>query len=115
MSFGSKHLRDLCSALHQTYRWLGVLHGHALIQLISDIEAFENADELLTYLGVDAAVIPERDTFVVGIGSEYQGTFVAVGAKLQRDTINQVVWSSVQRLKLTEVGRVHDGSRTVCT
>ena len=110
VSFGSKNLRDLCSILYKTYRWLGVPHGNALIQLISDIEAFENAEELLKYLGKDAVVVPERDTFVVGIGSAYQGTFVAVGAKLQRNTTNQVVWSSVQRLKLTEVGRVHDGS-----
>lgn len=88
---------------------MGVPHGQALIQLLSDIEAFENAHELLRYLGQDATVLPERETFVVSIGEDYTATFVAVGVKMNRDTHCRIIWSSVRRLKLAELRRVHDG------
>ena len=106
VSFGSRRLRELCSYLHEAYRWLGITHGQALIRLISDIEALQNADELLKYFGPAASPITERDMIIIEIGTKYKGEFLALGAKIRRDADERIEWSSVHRVKLIEISRV---------
>lgn len=103
VSFGSKKLRTLCATSPELFKWLGVPHAQLFIQLISDAEAFDNAAELLEYLGEDASLILNRDALVVAIGTRYQGVFVATGNKFKRNSAGRVEWYSVRRLKLTEL------------
>lgn len=103
VSFGSKKLRTLCATSSELFKWLGVPHAQLFIQLISDVEAFDNAADLLEYLGNDVSLVLNRDALVVAIGTRYQGVFVATGAKFKRNDAGHVEWSSVRRLKLTEL------------
>jgi hypothetical protein len=85
-------------------RRLGSAHAQALLSLIADAEAFDNADALMEFFGSEAR-LDEHDSLFLAIGSDYRAEFVAVGARVVRDPDGKVDWTSVQRLKLVDILR----------
>ncbi len=104
ISFDTRDLLDCCSNLDVAEQRLGSAHAQALVSLIADAEAFENADDLITFFGSEAHVA-EDDSISLAIGSHYRAVFVAVGVRFVRDADGTVDWTSVQRLKLADLAR----------
>jgi hypothetical protein len=104
ISFGTRNLLECCSNLAAAEQRLGSAHAQALVSLIADAAAFDNADDLTKFLA-PAAQVDEHDSLFLEIGSDYRARFVAVGAKLVRDAGGRVDWTSVQRLKLMDILR----------
>lgn len=105
ISFQDQALHDSCVDLQRAEQLLGSVHADALVTFISDAMAFENAGELIDFLGDDAR-ITANDSLSVAIGSDYRATLVAVGRRFDRDTGRRIVWASVTRLKLVEISRL---------
>jgi hypothetical protein len=82
----------------------GSAHAQALVSLIADAEAFQNANELIEFFGSEARVA-ENDLISLAIGSEYRVGFIAAGVRFVRDADGRVDWTSVQRLKVVDLSR----------
>ena len=104
VSFETSFLRDRCEHINELEDWLGSICALALIRLISDIEAFDNALQLFRYLGSDIEV-NEDDTLYVTIDQYSIAILHPVGTKFRRQPNKQIDWSTVNRIKLTEVRR----------
>ena len=104
ISFDSKSLHDSCVTLAAAEDLLGSTHASALISLISDVEAFENAAELIDFLGNQVKVCSDDSLFVV-IGSDYRAKLVVAGTRFARDIDGRVIWATVARLKLVDISR----------
>jgi hypothetical protein len=104
ISFDTRELLECCSSLEMAEQQLGSAHAQALVSLIADAEAFENASQLIKFFGSDAHVA-ETDTISLAIGSDYRAVFVAAGVRFVRDVDGTVDWTSVQRLKLVDLSR----------
>lgn len=102
ISFASRYLRKVCCNIEFAECELGNLYAQALIAVIADAEAFDNAGEIVAFYEQDAHV-SDDDSLRLALGSNQTAVFVAVGAKFDRDQSGRVVWASVQRLKLVEV------------
>ncbi|NKM44311.1 hypothetical protein GFL91_04765 [Rhizobium leguminosarum bv. viciae] len=72
--------------------------------MIADAEAAENCGEWHDFL-VNDLVLCAADSFQVAVGTEYIASFVPAGRKYKADEHGQTTWSSVTRLKLTEIRR----------
>ncbi|WP_431300641.1 hypothetical protein [Tabrizicola sp. BL-A-41-H6] len=81
---------------------LGPLNAKELITIIADIEAQENAEEMLVFMD-SIAQIADGQTLVVSFGSHCHARFVPVGTRFQRGGADHVVWSTVERLKLIAI------------
>jgi len=82
----------------------GHINAHDLIALIADIEAFDNVEELVEFLGNEATAL-DNDSLLIKFGSEHSLKFVAAGTKFDKD-LDRVVWQSVQRLKLLQISEL---------
>ena len=105
ISFEDQALHDSCVDLHRAEQLFGSVHAGALVTFISDAVAFENASELIDFLGDDVRIAPD-DSLSVAIGSDYRATLVAVGRRVDRDAYRRIAWASVTRLKLVEISRL---------
>jgi hypothetical protein len=104
ISFDTRELRECCSRLEIAEQRLGSAHAQALVSLIADAEAFENANELIEFFEPEANVT-ENDLVSIAIGSDYYVAFVAVGVRFVRDANDRMDWTSVQRLKVVDLSR----------
>jgi hypothetical protein len=104
ISFDTPDLRDCCSSLDVAEQRLGSAHAQALVSLIADAEAFENANDLIMFFGSGAQAAGDN-LICVPTGSEYRAIFVAVGVRFVRTPDGSIDWSSVQRLKLVDLSR----------
>lgn len=104
VSFHTQDLRDRCSRIAIAMECLGTLHARELIELIADIEALENADQLADLRGPDVCK-GEPASLSITIGSAYCAIFTPVGSKFTYCEAGGVDWSSVRRLKLMVVRR----------
>lgn len=105
ISFEDQLLHDTCVDLQRAEQLFGSVHAGALVTFISDATAFENAGELLEFLGDDAR-ISEHDSLSVAIGTDYRAILVVAGNRYGRDALRRVAWTSVTRLKLVEISRI---------
>lgn len=83
---------------------LGSARAQALVSLIADAEAFQNANELIEFFGSEAHV-SENGSISLAIGSDYRVEFVAAGVRFVRYADGRVDWTSVQRLKVLYLSR----------
>jgi len=102
VSFETEQLQRTCYALGVAEAEYGAVHAQALITLIADIEAFDNAYELIDFFGLHSDN-QLGDSLSLAIGSEYRATLVAVGKKYQPDAGGRLNWSRVTRLKLVNI------------
>ena len=104
ISFQDAPLHDLCVDLERAEQMFGSVSAAALVNFISEADAFENVQELIDFLGGDLEVSVD-DSIFVAIGADYRATFVVVGTRFNRDDHGRIVWESVTRLKLVEISR----------
>ena len=105
ISFEAQALHDVCVNLQRAEQLLGSIHAESLVTLISEAMAFENAQELIDFLGEDVR-ISSNDSLSVAIGTDYRVGLVVAGKRFNRDADGRVVWTSVTRLKLVEISRL---------
>lgn len=104
VSFETRDLYECCCRVDIAEQRLGALHAQALATLIADVEAFDNAADLINFFDSDAC-ITEDDSLFLPIGSDYRAKFVVAGTRFQRHGTGRVDWTSVHRLKLTDISR----------
>jgi hypothetical protein len=102
VSYDTTALQQACYVLEQAEQQYGTVHAQALIALIADVEAFENAAELIDFWDEDL-FITNDDSLSLPIGADYRATLASVGNRYRRDADGRVVWSSVTRLKLLAI------------
>lgn len=105
VSFRDRSLHDICTDLNLAERLYGRVEAQALVTLISDAHALENAQELID-LHDGQIFILEDDSLGAVISAEYRAVFVAVGTRFRRSDDDRIRWNSVMRLKLVEVSRL---------
>lgn len=84
---------------------LGSTDAQALTQTLADVEALDDAGELLAFMigtsrGNDAALH-------LAIGRDYEASFVPAGTRIETSEAGEIVWSSVRRLKLMSLVQNH--------
>lgn len=103
VSFGTARLKEICLVLSEAELALGTVNAKALVSVIADIEAHENAEEMMDFMdGIVQA--NDNDTLEIAFGSNYCAQLIPVGTRFQRSGSGQVIWSSVERLKVTAIG-----------
>ncbi|MEF2549080.1 hypothetical protein VQ045_18145 [Aurantimonas sp. E1-2-R+4] len=104
ISFEDDPLYNMCVDLEHAEQAFGSVSAGALVNFISDANAFENVEELMDFLGGDIEISVD-DSLFVAIGSDYRATLVVVGTRFDRNANGRIVWASVTRLKLVEISR----------
>jgi hypothetical protein len=72
--------------------------------IIAEAEAFDNAEELISFYGA-AALVSETDSLELAMGAGYRAEFIATGIQFRRQNSGKIDWASVQRLKLLKLKR----------
>lgn len=103
VSFGTACLKKICLVLSEAEVALGTVNAKALVSIIADIEAHENAEEMLDFMN-GTVQVKDDDTLEIAFGSNYCAHLVPVGVRFQRSDDGQIIWSSVERLKVTTIG-----------
>jgi hypothetical protein len=101
VSFESRELQATCLEIATAEDRLGAAHAQALITLISELEAFQHAEEAIGFIG--NAEVRKDDSLVIPVGSRYLATFVAVGAQVRNNRPERTPWSDVSRLKIVAI------------
>lgn len=104
VSFHSPLLHDICTDLDRAERQYGRVEAQALVTLISDAHALENAQDLIDLHDGEIFIL-EDDSLRVTISADFFAALVAVGTRFERRD-GRISWDSVTRLKLVEVSRV---------
>ena len=104
LSFDDEQLHDICTDLGRAERLYGRVEAEALIMLIADALALENAEDLIDLHG--GIIFPDSDSLHVAIGADYRAALVPVGNRFRRSADGRVRWDTVTRLKLVEVSRL---------
>ena len=102
VSFEPRGLQEAVLILRVAEARYGAVNAQAMIAMIADIEAFDNAEQLLAFIG-DDAVLEEDDSLSLPIGADCRATLITAGKRFDRDAGGRVIWSSVTRLKLMAV------------
>jgi hypothetical protein len=100
ISYASRELADCCTKLEIAQLWLGPTNAQALIDLIADVEALENAQALIDFYD---AKLHEGDSLSVAFSPQWRAVLAAAGPKIVRTTAGEPVWERVRRLMLVEV------------
>lgn len=103
VSFATARLKQICLVLREAELALGSVSAKALVSLIADIEAHENAEEMLDFMD-GTFQVKDDDILQIAFGSNYCAHLVPVGMRLKRSENDQIIWSSVERLKVTAIG-----------
>jgi len=104
ISFEDAALHDLCVDLDRAEKVFGSISASALVNFISDANAFESVRELIDFIGGDIEITVD-DSLSIALGSDYRVYLVAVGTRFIRDAEGRIVWASVSRLKLLHISR----------
>lgn len=102
ISYETEELLNLCVESHRAENTIGGPSARLLQTFIADAEAFENAMELIRFLGNDAEVALAK-TLSISIGSSYRIQLIAVGINFDIDAQGKIDWASVTRLKLVSI------------
>lgn len=100
ISYRSRELAHRCTKLETAQQWLGPTNAQALVDLIADAEAFENAQALIDFYD---AKIQEDHSFLVGFSPQCEAVLMPIGSKMLRTAGGTPAWEQVRRLMLIEI------------
>jgi putative transposase len=92
ISYRSRELAHRCTKLEVAQQWLGPTNAQALIDLIADAEALENARALIDFYD---AKIHEGDSLSVGFSPQCKAVLTPIGLLAERGII--VSYETVRR------------------
>lgn len=100
LSFETKQLRAVCSSLLSAERDLGAADAMALLSILADMEAADNAAEFVELAGDGVTIV--REGLDVDVGAAHSASFVVVGRR--HVTVGgRPDLSTVRYLKLTGI------------
>jgi len=100
ISYRSRELAHRCTKFEIAQQWLGPTNAQALIDLIADAEALENAQALIDFY--DASV-HEGDSLEVAFSPQWKAVLMPIGPKVPRAIGGGPAWEQVRRLMLVDV------------
>lgn len=101
ISYRSRELAHRCTKLEIAQQWLGPTNAQALIDLIADAEALENAQALIDFYD---AIIGDGDCLLVRFCPQREAVFMPIGPKIARIAGGAPAWEQIRRLMLVNVG-----------
>jgi hypothetical protein len=103
ISYRSRELAHRCTKLEIAQQWLGPTDAQALIDLIADAEALENAQALIDFYDAE---VHEGDSLLVAFSPQCKAVLVPIGSEIRRTAGGAPDWQQVRRLMLVELRRV---------
>ena len=100
LSFDTPELRDGCTKLQAAQAWIGPMEAQALTQMIADIEAFQNADEVIAFLG---ATVDAQGCIMIDFSRKHRAILRSTLPDTPLDPGGIPIWQQVRRLMLTEI------------
>lgn len=100
VSFHTPELRNRCTKLQHTQEWIGPTEAQALVQTIADIEACQNAAEMIDFLGAN---VDPQGCIVVDFSRKHRAILRSAVAPTPLDANGDPAWAQVRRLMLTEI------------
>lgn len=100
ISYCTREFAHRCTKLEIAQKWLGPINAQALIDLIADAEALENAQALIDFYG---AKIEEGGFLLIRFSPQFKATLKPIGPKMPRTAGGTPAWELVRRLMLVEV------------
>lgn len=100
LSFDTPELRDRCTKLQTAQAWIGPVEAQALVQMIADIEALQNADEMIAFFG---ATVDAQGCIMIDFSRKHRATLKSTLQDTPLDPGGIPVWPQVRRLLLTEI------------
>lgn len=99
VSYESRELADRCTKLELAQAWLGATEAQALIDLIADLEAFSNADEVMNFWG---ATVDDQAMIMVDFSRRHRAILRPLG-NVPTIASGAPDWAQVRRLMLADV------------
>lgn len=99
VSYSSREWADRCSKLEVAQEWIGPTEARALIQMIADLEACQNAAEMIEFIG---AAIDDAGCIMVDFSRKHRAILKAATVKSSGGG-SAPDWSKVRRLTLTDI------------
>lgn len=90
-----------CSIHSEAERSFGRFGARELMTTIADLEAFDNAAELIAFLDHNAEIVGENE-LAITVGSNVM-SLVPVGAGFEKNDSGSVGWVTVSNLKLMSI------------
>jgi hypothetical protein len=103
VSYGTRDLAHRCTKLELAQAWLGATDAQALIDLIAEIESFENAAELLEFRD---GQVGEGDSLRVDFSPRYRALLIPVGKNIPRAKDGCLALEEIHRLLLSDIVEV---------
>jgi len=81
-------------------QWLGPTTAQALIDMIADAEALDNAQAFIEFY---SAELSGSDSLIVTFSPQRKAVFTPIGPKIPRTSDGEPAWEQVRRLMLSDV------------
>lgn len=100
LSFDTPELRDGCTKLQNMQAWIGPVEAQSLVQMIADIEAFQNAAEMIAFLGAN---VDGQGCIVIDFSRKHRAILRPTLPDAPLDADGRPVWAQIRRLMLTQI------------
>lgn len=100
ISYRSRELAHSCTKLDMAQHWLGPTNAQALIDLIADAEALENAQALIDFHN---AKVLEDNSLSIALSPKCEVVLMPIGPEIRQARHGAPVWKNIRRLMLIEV------------
>jgi hypothetical protein len=99
VSYSSREWADRCTKLEVAQEWIGPTEAQALIQMIAELEACQNAAEMIEFSG---ATTDDVGCVMVDFSRKHRAIFEVTVVQPNRANVVPD-WSQVRRLTLTNI------------
>lgn len=100
VSFQTAELRDRCTKLQDAQEWIGPTEAQALVQMIADLEACQNAAEMIDFLGAN---VDGLGCIMVDFSRKHRAILRSAAAQGPFDPTGMPAWPQIRRLMLTDI------------
>lgn len=99
VSYSSREWADRCNKLEVAQEWIGPTEAQALIQMIADLEACQNAGEMIEFV---EAMVDDAGCIMIDFSRRHRAILEpAIGQGAGANGVPE--WSLVRRLILAEI------------
>lgn len=100
ISYASRELARRCTKLELAQEWLGPTNAQALVDLIADVEALENARALIAFYHPE---VQAGNSLSITFSPQWKAVLKPTGPKVLRTAGDEPAWEQVRRLILVDV------------
>lgn len=103
VSYATRDLAHRCTKLVEAQEWIGPTEAQALVDMIADLQACENAAEAMDFRG---AFVEAGNSVRIDFSPSRFARFSPVTGKAPANAEDVPDWQQVRRLRLDEVGEI---------